>query len=145
MSSLKPDVLRFDLPCRDKYLQVVRLALKGAASRAGLTIEDIEDLNVAVSEACNNVLYHAFDEETLRTGDPRILVTLYISDGEVRVEVEDQGRGFDPKRVLATDQAELPTTQSYGLYLIRAFTDEMKVESAPGSGTKISFVKRVSR
>ncbi|MCX7600147.1 MAG: ATP-binding protein [Armatimonadetes bacterium] len=145
MSSLKPDVLRFDLPCQEKYLQVVRLALHGAASRAGLTIEDIEDLTVAVSEACNNVLYHAFDEETLRTGDPRMLITLHISDGEVRVEVEDQGHGFDPKHVLAADQSELPTTQSYGLYLIRAFTDEMKIESAPGSGTRISFVKRVSK
>jgi serine/threonine-protein kinase RsbW len=145
MSALQRDVLRLELPCAAKYLQVVRLAVGGAADRAGLSVEDIHDLKVAVTEACTNVIDHAFDEDAIRSGRARMVVTMIIGEGEIRVEVEDEGRGFEPKHVLAHFNSAPPQPGRLGLYLIRQMTDELQIISAPGSGTKISFVKRGSR
>ncbi len=139
------DALRFELPCDPKYLVAVRLAVAGAAARAGLTVEDIHDLKVAVCEACNNCIEHAFTEEERASGAARMRITVLVGDGEVRIEVEDSGRGFDPKHVTAAVDSDTPRTEGLGLFVIKQMTDQMHIESAPGSGTKISFVKRQSR
>jgi len=145
MADLGPDVLVIDLPCDAKYRCVARMALHAAGGRADLSIQDIEDLDVAMGEAINNVLYHAFDEEQLRGGRARIRITMRIADGEMRVEIEDEGRGFDPKRAgLGMPPDSLPTG-NMGLYLMRQMADDVKIESAPGSGTKVSLTKRASR
>jgi serine/threonine-protein kinase RsbW len=145
MADLGPDVLLLDLPCDAKYRQVARMALHAACSRADLTIEDIENLDVALGEAFNNVLYHAFDEEQLRAGGARIKITMRIGDREVRVEIEDEGRGFDPKRAGLGAPPDSPPTGNMGLYLMRQMADDLRIESAPGSGTKVSLTKRASR
>ena len=145
MADQEQDTVRLDLPCCAKFLQVARLAVTGAASRAGLTIEEIEDLAVAVGEACNNAIDHAFDEEAISSGRARIRLSVSVTEQEVRVEVEDQGRGFDPKRLKPREDVPVPASRGLGLYIMRQFVDELRVESSPGSGTKISFVKRSSR
>jgi serine/threonine-protein kinase RsbW len=145
MSFSQRDTLRLELPCKTKYLLPVRLAVAGAGDRGGLTVEDIEDLKVAVGEACNNCIEHAFDEEAIRSGTARMRVTIIVGDGEVRVEVEDEGCGFDPKYVTAAIDSDMPSPERLGLYVIKHMTDEMHIQSAPGSGTKVSFVKRRSR
>ena len=113
--------------------------------KLGLTIEEIEDLTVAVGEACNNAIDHAFDEDAISSGRARIRLSVSVSEQEVRVEVEDQGRGFDPKRLKPREDVPVPASRGLGLYIMRQFVDELRVESSPGSGTKISFVKRSSR
>lgn len=145
MSTERLNTIHIDLPCTPKFLNVVRLAVAGAAARAGLNTDEIDDLKTAISEACNNVIDHAFDEETIRSGEARIRITLVISDDAVRVEVEDEGKGFDPKRVSSSLEATTPPSKSLGLFLMRCMTDDLRVESAPGSGTRITFVKRRSR
>jgi serine/threonine-protein kinase RsbW len=145
MADHEQDTLRLDLPCCAKYLQAARLAVTGAASRAGLTIEEIEDLTVAVGEACNNAIDHAFDEDAVKSGRARIRITVIIGDQEVRVEVEDQGRGFDPKRLAPRNDVPIPASRGLGLYIMRQFVDELDVLSSPGSGTKICLLKRSSR
>ena len=145
MSAQDYEVIRLELPCASKYLLAARLAIAGVASRAGLTVEDIEQLKVAVGEACTNVIYHAFDEASIREGRARIKIEMRVREGEVQVDIEDEGRGFDAEDVLAKLDADGPTTSSLGLYLMRELSDELKIESAPGSGTKVMIVKRVTR
>ena len=135
MADQEQDTVRLDLPCCAKFLQVARLAVTGAASRAGLTIEEIEDLTVAVGEACNNAISHAFDEDAIKTGRARMKLSVCVTEQEVRVEVEDQGRGFDPKRLKPREDTPVPASRGLGLYIMRQFVDELRVESSPGSGT----------
>ncbi|MBC7286615.1 MAG: ATP-binding protein [Armatimonadetes bacterium] len=144
MTPLDYDVLTLEVPCTPKYLNVIRLAIAGAASRAGLTYDDIEVLKQAVGEACNNAIDHAFDQRTLDSGQAKIFVTMRVSDGEIRVEVEDKGRGFDPKRVLEKGRPD-PYDRGHGIFIMRELADDVKIESAPGSGTKVTIVKRATR
>ncbi len=138
------DRIAVSLPADVKYISVARLVTAGAAARADLSIEATEDLKVAVSEACTNVMEHAFGDDVER-GAQNIKLAFYVSDKELTVEVEDEGCGFDPKHLPPV--AEKPFTEGtgLGLYLIRELMDEVKIESAPGSGTKIVMTKRSAR
>ena len=147
MPTREPDTVELIIPCDPKYVTVVRLTVAGVAARSGLTVEDIDDLKVAVSEACTNAIDHAFEEAgDARAYTRRVHIRLAPREGEMRIEVEDEGRGFDPRHVKESLQQREPSGEGgLGLYLIERLTDELKVESAPGSGTKIIMTKRVAR
>lgn len=52
------DVLKFSIPGKPKYVQMVRLAIASIAGQFGFDIEKVEDMTVAVSEACKLVTCH---------------------------------------------------------------------------------------
>ncbi len=144
MPSRNADTVKLVLPGRSEFLQVARLATGGAAARAGLSIDDIEDLKVAVGEACTNVIDHAFDEAT--DADRRyIIVRMTVGKDEITVEVEDEGVGFDPAELERTRRDTYDGDGGLGFWLIGELTDSMRIESAPGSGTRVIMVKRASR
>lgn len=137
-------VIEMKVPCETRFLSVVRLAVAGAAARAGLGVGEADDLKVAVSEACTNAIEHAFPG--MDEGGAMMLVRMAVRQGELRVEVVDEGAGFDPKRLPQTPPEERDLEEGgLGLYLMHGLMDEVKVESAPGSGTKITLVKRLAR
>jgi len=145
MTSAESGVIEMKVPCEPRFLSVVRLTVAGAAARAGLGVAEADDVKVAVSEACTNAIDHAFPGEP-DLGSKTIQLRLFPKEGELRIEVEDEGVGFDPKRLPKT-QAEDPTQQEggLGLFLMRGLMDEVKIESAPGSGTKVILVKHPAR
>jgi len=145
MSPLPRDTMEILLPLEPGFLSVVRLAVAGAGTRAGLDIAEIEDAKVAVCEACTNVIEHAYPAEKGLGPEGFIRVRLTVHAGELRIEVEDEGVGFDPKRLPKINPEEKPVEGGLGLYLIRHLMDEVKIESAPGSGTKIIMLKRAAR
>ncbi|MFO7945815.1 MAG: ATP-binding protein [Armatimonadota bacterium] len=140
------DRLRLTMPTNVKYLETARLLAAGVGARAELNIEQIEDLKVAVSEACTNVCEHAYDSSSGEVQQPQMTIDFYVGDNEVTVEVEDEGRGFDPKHIPDREQwQELGEDAGLGLFLIHELMDEVQIQSAPGSGTKIIMTKRASR
>ncbi|MGI5817982.1 MAG: ATP-binding protein [Armatimonadota bacterium] len=132
------------LPSRPEYLLLARLATSGVGLRADLTVDDIEDLKVAVAEACTNVINHAFDKNS----DPakrRINLHMTVGKGEMTVEIEDEGRGFDPRELERSKRDGLDGQGGLGFGLMKELTDSFRVESAPGSGTRVIMVKRATR
>lgn len=144
-SSIERDVIEMRLPCEPRFLSVVRLTVAGAAARAGLGVGEIDDLKVATSEACTNALEHAYQDNP-EDCSPAVVIRMQVRDGEMRVEVEDAGCGFEPKRLPKVDPEQRVRDEGgLGIYLIHSLMDEVKIESAPGSGTKVTMVKRVAR
>ena len=109
-------------------------------------MDDIDDMKVAVSEACTNTIDHAFpaDDESSPKPSP-VLIRFIPRPGELRVEVEDVGKGFDPDRIQVDLSKGPPVEGGLGLYLIHQLTDTAEVQSAPGSGTKVIMTKRSAR
>ncbi|NLO07342.1 MAG: anti-sigma B factor RsbW [candidate division WS1 bacterium] len=137
-------VIEVTLPSRPEYLLVARLATSGVGLRAGLTVDDIEDLKVAVAEACTNVINHAFKKDG-GSGGQRIQLRLTAGKGELTVEVEDEGQGFDPEDLKKSQRSGLEGEGGLGFGLMKELTDTFRVESAPGSGTRVIMVKRATR
>jgi len=52
------NAIRLQIPAHADHIDIVRLCLYGIASKLGFSYEDIEDMKVAVSEACNNAVLH---------------------------------------------------------------------------------------
>jgi serine/threonine-protein kinase RsbW len=143
MGSNNADTVTLELPCHPQYLLVARLTAGGVGHRAELSVEDIEDLKVAIAEACTNVINHAFDD-SVKEADRKIIIRFTHSNNEVRVEVEDAGSGFDPERIERDKRTGLEGEGGLGFGLMRELTDSLEIESAPGSGTKVTLIKRAA-
>jgi serine/threonine-protein kinase RsbW len=142
--TLDKDTVEMTVPCQPRFLSVVRLTVAGAGARAGLGVQEVEDVKVAVSEACTNAIEHAYPAGVTPCGD--IKIRMIAHDDELRLEVVDEGIGFDPKRLPKVELEERVQEEGgLGIYLMRHLMDEVKIESAPGSGTKIIMVKRSAR
>jgi serine/threonine-protein kinase RsbW len=126
------------IPTHPRYLSAARLLVGGFGAQAGLSLDEVEDMKVAVSEAVTNVIDHAYGGELKGT----VIVRYRPTAGELTVEVEDRGIGFDPGRVPAGGPPVPGPDGGLGLYLVRELADNVKVESAPGSGTKVTITKR---
>jgi len=133
------------IPCDPQYISVVRLVVAGIGARVGLTVDQIDDMKVAVSEACTNTIDHAFPSDESASPPVPITIRFVPREGELRVEVEDVGQGFEPDRVLAATGEPPSVEGGLGLYLIRQLADSVEVQSAPGSGTKVIMTKRAAR
>ena len=76
------DYIEMKIPAKPDYLGVIRLTLSGIANRMGYTYEEIEDIKIALSEACTNAVQHAYSRGSSWRGDYR----LWYLWGQVRVD-----------------------------------------------------------
>ncbi|MCD1261204.1 anti-sigma B factor RsbW [Paenibacillus athensensis] len=135
------------IPAKAEYLDIVRLTLYGFATKVGFDYEAIEDMKVAVAEACNNSILHAYadgDEGTIE-------LRLEIDGGELTITIRDHGLSFDPTQLNGSSTTVYETNLSevsvggLGLYLMQALMDDVQVRSDAGSGTEIVMRKRLER
>jgi serine/threonine-protein kinase RsbW len=132
------------IPADARWLTVVRLTVSGVAARAGASYEDVDDIKVAVSEACTNAIDHAF--RNAEGAPPTICIQCYPLEAAIRIEVLDEGCGFDPAAAGILSQPADPDKQGgLGLYLIHKLMHETEVVSRPGGGTKVVMVKRFAK
>ena len=125
MSEDSPAV-RLELDSRPETLTLVRGVLAGVAELIGLDPELLDDLKTAVSEACNNVVMHAYDGETGPLG-----VRMYIDPEAIEVVVEDRGSGLPP--LAPADE----TIRGVGLSVIRALAARAEFRAIPEGGTEV--------
>lgn len=118
--------VRLELDSRPETLTLVRGVLAGVAELIGLDPELLDDLKTAVSEACNNVVMHAYDGEA-----GPLTVRMYIDPEAIEVVVRDQGTGLPP--LVPADE----TIRGVGLSVIRALADNAEFRSVPEGGTEV--------
>ncbi len=118
--------VRLDLDSRPQTLTIVRGMLGGVAELLSLDPELLDDLKTAVSEACNNVVLHAYEGRRGPMG-----VRLFLFEDRIRVTVRDNGKGMSCEP-LAPDRVA-----GIGLSVIRALTDEVQFAPRPSGGTEV--------
>ncbi len=130
--------VRLRIPARAEFVALARLALTGLADLTELSDETLAELKLAITEAVSNSVRHAYD------GDGGQVEIVYeLTGSELRIEVVDDGAGFDPSSPPALEGEEL-AEGGLGIAIIRTIVDELEIESAPGSrGSRLRFVKRL--
>ncbi|MGH2894851.1 MAG: ATP-binding protein [Solirubrobacteraceae bacterium] len=126
--------VRLRLESRPQTLTIVRGMLGGVAELLSIDPELLDDLKTSVSEACNNVVLHAYGGEA-----GPMEVGLFVTDEQFSVRVIDEGVGM-PAPPPAGD-----VSQGIGLSVIRALTEEVQFSSAPGGGTEVRMDFSVRR
>jgi anti-sigma regulatory factor (Ser/Thr protein kinase) len=87
------DAVELEIPPRSVYVGVIRLALASLARAAGMDEESVDDLKIAVSEACTNAVLS--NEEA--GGDLPVTVSWRVEDDHAVVEVADRGSLYDAR------------------------------------------------
>lgn len=135
-----------NLPATADYVDIVRLNLYGIASKMGFSYEDIEDMKVAVSEACNNSVLYAYGQE-----GGLVEVIFGVNGEELTITVKDEGVSFslqqDKSDASTLHDKELHDVEIGGLgfYLMQALMDDVSVTSESGKGTQVILTKRLTR
>jgi len=112
-----------------------------AAKAAGLNAHAVYAVQMAVDEACSNIIEHAYGGE----GRGTIECTCRISDDGLTVTLRDHGHPFDPSSVPEPHlHANLENRDGggLGLYFIRRLMDAVHFEFTPDSGNVLTMVKR---
>jgi serine/threonine-protein kinase RsbW len=124
--------LRIRLPAKPDNVAVVRQALTGLGDAYELDPDFLSDIRTAVTEACNNVVIHAYPGD-----DPGILeVEADPGDGtSVDVLVRDYGTGLQPNTVPSQERS-----LGLGLPLIAALARRFEIRSADSSGLEVHMV-----
>lgn len=136
--------LRF--AARADHLVLARLVLTGIAVAEGLSEQFVSDMKLAVTEACTNVVEHAYARrggvEAMDGTVPSVFVSYTVGPAELAVEVADQGDGFDLAEVRrAITPPPKDATGGMGLSIIESLVDELTITS-DRTGSRIVFVKR---
>jgi anti-sigma regulatory factor (Ser/Thr protein kinase) len=80
------------LPAEPDQVPVARRAVAEFCQQFGMPAPLIDDVKLVVTEACTNVVLHAYDRPAAR--QPTFDVSAHVEDGELLVSVSDQGRGI---------------------------------------------------
>jgi len=120
------------IPSSAEWVGVARLAMAGIASRLQFSIEDIEDLKLAVAEACTSYIQGAHERD-------EICMSAEVAADRITITVDAAGQNADLQRA-GTAQSE-SGVGSLGLFLIRTLMDEVSNEPDPESGMKLVMTK----
>jgi anti-sigma regulatory factor (Ser/Thr protein kinase) len=119
--------VKLTLPARPENVSVIRHVLGAFAEALRLPDDLVEDLRLAVTEACTNVVRHAYPPEL----PGPVEVTIVPSDEHVSVVVSDYGRGIGASSDI--------TGPGLGLPLIAAIADEVELQPVPGGGSRVAM------
>jgi len=133
---VKPKVVELRFPASSQYLVLARLSVAGVAPVAGLSVDQLADLKLAVTEACANVVRHAYPDG--ERGE--VQLRLVVEDGAFSVEVMDSGRGMTALPGIVWDPAALHE-HGMGLTIVDSVVDELEIDSPPDGGTIVRFRK----
>ncbi len=131
--------MSFEMESRACNEQFARVVVAVFLSRLDPTVEELDDVKTAVSEAVTNCVIHGYEE-----GEGIIRVEVSLEGRTATVRVIDHGVGIaDVKKAMEPMYTSCPEKERSGMgfSFMEAFMDELKVESEPGKGTVVTMTK----
>jgi serine/threonine-protein kinase RsbW len=129
------DVVDLRVPCKAEWVALVRLSVAAFASRLNFSLDEIEDIKLAVAEACTNCIQHA-------KGSTHIEIKCESVGEGLRVYVRDYGRGTRVEHIRSRDLEE-ERVGGLGVFLIRSLMDDVEYDVHPEDGTHLTMFKRL--
>lgn len=134
------------IPARPEALALVRCVVTQMAEDAGLSEEEVGKVEIAVDEACTNILEHGYRGREVKR--PEIELQVSRDDDALRVRIFDRARPFD---ITTYAVPALPDhwhdghTRGVGIYLIRQCMDEIKYRRLQDDRNMLELVKYLAR
>jgi len=128
------------IPSQTDNLEVIRDFVAGIARKVGFGVEDTNKIELALDEACTNVIEHAYQHDESKDID----IAVKIDTNKFTIVVADRGRSFN------VEEIELPDMESYlaelrvgglGIYLIKTLMDEVDYQSKSDGKNQVTMVK----
>lgn len=140
---LSENKFKLSFPSKSINESFARMAVSAFCMQFDPTIEQINDIKTAVSEAVTNCVVHAYPDQI-----GTIYITADIKENTLIISVKDKGIGIsDVKK--AMEPMFTTDTQNeragLGFAVMQAFMDKVKVFSNPGKGTRVVMTKIISK
>ena len=137
---------RFTLlvPSSTENLALIRDFVSNVGLQAGLGDDDVAKLELAVDEACTNVIEHAHRGDLSKD----VVVRATFDERTLRVEVVDTGEGFDPAKLPQENLEQMVAKHrsgGLGLRVMRSLMDEVSYEIVPGDTNRLRMVKKLRK
>lgn len=137
----KKEQFRIEIESLSKNEEFARVVVAVFISRMNPTLEEVDDVKTAVSEAVTNAVIHGYQGK-----EGIIYIEVWIEGPALTVLVKDKGVGIgDIKRAMEPMYTSDTTGERSGMgfSFMEAFMDEVKVESIPMEGTTVTMKKRI--
>jgi len=127
---------------RTENLSEIRDFVSVNAREAGIPEAIVENIILAVDEACTNIIKHAYK----LSPEGEIHIKVDYDEDRFTVSIIDYGKSFDPNRV------PLPDLQKYyrehrvgglGMYLMKSLMDDVTYTSIPGKYNQVLLSKKI--
>ncbi|CAM3966239.1 anti-sigma F factor [Paenibacillus alkaliterrae] len=119
-----------------------RIAVAAFVSQLDPTLEELNDLKTAVSEAVTNAIIHGYESDI----SCKVSIEARIEGDSVSITVSDNGRGIEDlelaRQPLFTSKPELERS-GMGFTIMENFMDRFEVSSMVGGGTRVAMLKRI--
>ncbi len=139
--------IRFQYPSLTSQLELIRLvSTKVAAWVPGFSENDLDDIGLALDEACTNVIRHSYLEGENGT----IVVEYSLARDKIIIKIIDKGskgQKFNPDSLSAVDKEEYLSTLSrggLGVHIIKKIMDEVEYTVSPGKHNCLKMVKYIN-
>ena len=142
----KENRMYIQFPAIPENERMARMVAAAFITSMNPTIEEMDDVKTAISEAVTNCIIHAYEKEKSRT--KQVEMILEQKEQEFTVTIMDSGKGIEN---VALALEPLYTTKSeeersgMGFSFMEAFMNELHVESEPGKGTKVTMKKQIGK
>jgi serine/threonine-protein kinase RsbW len=126
------------IPSSDRFVYLVDLVISYVSKEMQFDEETTEQVNLAVIEAGTNAIKHGNKSDPEKMADFRF----HMEKDKLTVFIKDYGSGFDPENVgdpLSPENFMKPSGR--GIFLMRAFMDEVEYNVNEGHGTEVRLVK----
>ncbi|MFF2887654.1 anti-sigma F factor [Paenibacillus sp. NPDC057967] len=134
--------LKLSFSARSENEAFARIAVAAFVSQLDPTMEELNDLKTAVSEAVTNAIIHGYDSD----GTKMVEIEASIDMDMVSIVVSDRGRGIEDvelaRQPLYTSKPELERS-GMGFTIMENFMDRFEVSSSIGGGTRVDMQKRI--
>jgi serine/threonine-protein kinase RsbW len=135
--------IRLEFTSAFEMLDFVQVVSDHLARSIGLDEDAMHWVGVAIRESVINAIKHGNRNDASK----RVFVDFETSTGDVpelSIRVRDQGEGFDPELVAnPLEPQNLLKSSGRGIFLIRNFMDDVRLQRAPEGGMEILMLKRV--
>jgi serine/threonine-protein kinase RsbW len=132
------------VPSATQNLALIREFAANVGEQAGLGDDDVSKLELAVDEACTNVIEHAHLGDVTK----EVVIRAVFDEKTLRIEVVDTGIGFDPNQLPEADVGQLVHDRrsgGLGLHVMKTLMDEVSYEIVPGDSNRLRMVKRLRK
>lgn len=130
------------VPSSTENLALIRDFVANIGKQAGLAETELSMIELAVDEACANVIEHAYGSDQTK----EVIVRAMLDPDSITIEVVDTGKGFDPGAVEQKDLKRLVEERrsgGLGMRMMKLVMDEVQYQIKPGERNELRMVKRL--
>lgn len=140
----EPEDLQIRVPRETFYLSLIRRVVTDLARRAGFPDPEVDKIELAVDEACSNVIRYQPREARAGESRPEFEMRARVDSTSISITLSDEGKSFPFDALgnfdLQEHLAEL-RTGGLGVYIIKSFMDEVEYRHRPATGNELRMVK----